>query len=133
MNRETYQIILSNEMRLLDSDVRRNSAEIARLVDPGFIEFCSSGKVYRYSDGDTFGCSEGMTFEITGFSVKELSPEIALATYVSVKTDLDTERVTYANRCSLWKNDGQGWRIIFHQGTPRDARDEASTEMTNTE
>lgn len=130
MNRETYQIILSNEMRLLDRDVRCNSAEITRLVDPGFIEFCSSGKVYRYSDGDTFGFSEGMTFEITGFSVKELSSKIVLATYVSVKTDLGTERVTYTNRCSLWKNDGPGWRIVFHQGIPRD---EASTEMTNTE
>lgn len=130
MNRETYQIILSNEMRLLDRDVRCNSVEITRLVDPDFIEFCSSGKVYRYSDGDTFGCSEGMTFEITGFSVKELSPAIALATYVSVRTDSVTGRKISANRSSLWKKDGPGWRIIFHQGT---SRDEASTEMTNTE
>ena len=130
MNREMYQIILSNEMRLLDRDVRCNSAEISRLVDPGFIEFCSSGKVYRYSDGDTFGFSEGMTFEITGFSVKELSPEIALATYVSVRTDSGTGRKISANRSSLWKKDGTGWRIIFHQGTPGD---EATQERMNTE
>jgi hypothetical protein len=36
------------------------------------------------------------------------------------KTVVETGKVSYSMRSSIWKNENGKWRMIFHQGTPSD-------------
>lgn len=54
---------------------------------------------------------------LKGFAVHEISDAVALVTYVSeVRYD---DNVLIGNRSSLWARSPEGWRLRFHQGTPR--------------
>ena len=106
--------ILSREEALLDPAMRQSPERIESLVSGDFFEFGSSGRIYRYHRGDTFPPVTGYT--ITDFSVTELSPGCVLAAY---QIRLDTgQGVKTSLRSTLWRHTEDGWKAVFHQGTP---------------
>ena len=100
------------EERLLDPRVRRLASEVEKLLADDFCEFGSSGRIYDKAkvveelqkDPDFDGPRT-----IVDFSARELSSSVALVTY--------RIRETGTLRSSVWRNDGKGWRMLFHQGT----------------
>ena len=105
--------ILSLEEALLQAEVRQCAAKIESLLSGDFFEFGSSGRVYRYTKGDTFSPCAGYT--IADFHVVELSPECVLATY-SI-TQGQGEEAKHSLRSTIWKLLGGHWKAVFHQGT----------------
>ena len=65
--------ILRLEQQLLCEDVRGSVERISELLGDGFIEYCSSGKIYRYVRGDTLGHGMERNWEIVDFEAKELA------------------------------------------------------------
>jgi hypothetical protein len=114
MDRDDYNRILSLENALLSSDIRQSSEKLSQIVDESFFEFGSSGTTYRYRTGDTFPPLTGSIY-IENFAVIFPDENIALATYNTVK-EVDSG-IEISSRSSLWKRNGEDWKIIFHQGT----------------
>jgi hypothetical protein len=87
-------------------------------VTSDVVEYGQSGRVY-----DKAAMLEPTYREIDAvlplpdFTVHEIAPGVALVTYRSVWT-IDDE-VLHTNRTSLWVLTDDGWRMRFHQGTPR--------------
>ena len=108
--------IYSQEMELLKPEVRRSPERIRALLSDCFTEFCSSGKIYRYSKGDVFGSITGSS-EITGFEIQELGGDCILATY-RLSVSESPETVKSSLRSSIWKIEDGMWKMFFHQGTP---------------
>ncbi len=106
--------ILSLEDALLQAEVRQCAAKIESLLSGDFFEFGSSGSVYRYTKGDAFAPVDG--YQITGFSVAELSPECVLATYSITLSQ--GERAKRSLRSTIWRKSEGQWKAVFHQGTP---------------
>lgn len=111
--------ILQLEKDLLKPEVRRSVERIRELVADDFTEFCSSGFIYHYDKGDTWGTGDGqaLNWEIRDFDIKELSLECVLVTYKVIKHDEIDENKKYTLRSSVWKSFGGKWKMIFHQGT----------------
>lgn len=107
--------IFDLENKLLMPSTRSSSEEIKKILSNDFVEFCSSGKIYNYSEGDTFYEAE-VKFEITDFDLIELSKECVLATYKLNKCDKDNIS-TKSIRSSIWRYSNECWKMIFHQGT----------------
>ena len=102
--------ILSLEQSLLTPEVRQSAQRIAELLSDQFMEFTSSGKVYRYRRGDIFIASaEG---EIEDFALQSLSDDCVLATYRFVRAN-----GSISLRSSIWQRSRSQWKIVFHQGT----------------
>ncbi len=86
---------------------------------PDFEEFGRSGR--RYSREDMlFDTADSApipaVLPLCDFSVRVLTPDIALVTYISeVRYPAGTE---WANRSSLWHRSADRWQLRFHQGTP---------------
>ena len=101
--------ILEVEQRLLEPEVRSSRDALDRLVADDFVEFGSSGQVYAKQDviGQLLA-APAFSVQMTAFRVRALSPDVALATY----------RTGRSLRSSIWRREGDGWRIVFHQGTP---------------
>ena len=103
--------ILQLEQSLLSPEVRLSAQRVEELIADEFVEFCSSGKVYRYSRGDIFHTpAQG---RIEDFALRSLSPDCALATYRFVRTD-----GAVSLRSSVWQRLEGAWKMMFHQGTP---------------
>lgn len=106
------------EEALLSVQTRADARRVRELVADDFVEFCSSGRVYRYHAGDTFakpGDPE-LRYVIRYFETRELAPGIVLARY---EIDLDRGAgPSTTRRSSIWQRATDSWKILFHQGTP---------------
>jgi hypothetical protein len=97
------------EASLTRAEVRASAEALHRLISDEFVEFGSSGRVYTKQDAIAQLLSAGISsFDVTDFRVLAIGPDAALVTY-------RTER---SLRCSVWRREGDSWRIVFHQGTP---------------
>ena len=100
------------ELSLLEPGIRHSHAQLDKLIADDFIEFGSSGKVYNKNDLLKFLPSEGVReFSVADFEVKELSQNVILATYKTI------ENGAFSLRSSIWKQYGDEWQMVFHQGT----------------
>lgn len=105
------------EAELLTNTTRKNAERVSELLADAFREFGSSGCVY--SKGDVIRTLQEEapgSVSLSNFGVTLLSEGVALATYKSQKQQPDGPP-GIALRSSIWIQDGDDWRIIFHQGT----------------
>lgn len=104
------------EEQLLSREVRRNSQRVAELLAEDFREFGSSGRVFDKANilNELANESEA-TLALSDFACERLSPEVALVTYRSQRTDV--VGIRNALRSSVWILRDGGWRMLFHQGT----------------
>ena len=101
------------EKQLLDPNVRRSTVRIDELLDDEFQEFGQSGSVFdKDAVLEALKNEPGFSGErsIVEFNARKLSSLVSLVTY----------RVPESKtlRSSIWRFDGTGWRMVFHQGTP---------------
>jgi hypothetical protein len=87
------------------------------VMHPAAFEFGRSGRTYdREAILDAAPVPFGVVLPLRDFVVHPLAPGAALTTYVSTAT---YEEVEVSNRSTIWLLDGEAWRWVFHQGTPR--------------
>ncbi|UJW87097.1 nuclear transport factor 2 family protein [Devosia sp. SL43] len=109
------------EQALHRPEVRASRAAVEALLDEGFMEFGSSGRVYdRASVIERLPREKPRADadlpEVLDFEARALAPDIVLVTYRSVSVVSDgTERSVL--RSSIWRQGGDDWRMVFHQGT----------------
>lgn len=114
---DLYQTLHSLEQALWIAATRFDQAFMNDVLDEEFFEFGRSGRVY-----DRKTCIEATPSQIKAklplenFVVHSLDENSVLVTYVS-RAEYEEEEV--ANRSSIWRHDGQKWKLRFHQGTPR--------------
>ncbi len=92
-----------------------NSADPAMLLADNFIEFGSSGRVYNKSQALVAMRAQSRDLDISQFDLKPLSSDLALVTY---RARHDGKHPVDTLRSSLWQKSEDGWKILFHQGTP---------------
>ena len=102
------------ELSLLTPPGRTSAEYLHEIVSEDFREFATSGRTYGKSEVIAALLSMPPTAadptpapQLVDFRVQELAPGVALATY----------RTRLSLRSSIWKRDGEAWRIHFHQGT----------------
>lgn len=107
------------ERALHAPQVRGNRAQLAALLDEDFSEIGSSGQCY----GRAAALAEipleraQVAIESEQYAVTLLSPGLAQVRYRSCY-HLDGQAQRWVLRSSLWRWHAQGWRMVFHQGTP---------------
>lgn len=107
---DLHKQIQQLELSLLTPSVRKSLVQLNKLIANDFIEFGSSGKVYNKQD--CMALDEKLReFKVIDFKIKELSKEVILATYKTI------ENGDVSLRSSIWKHYGDGWQMVFHQGT----------------
>ena len=106
-------IVKDFELKLLRKDTRNSKNELEKIISKDFIEFGSSGLIYCYDDiiNGLLYETEEKIFEIIKMDTKIISENIILVLY-TIKMNNFT-----SNRSSIWKNENNEWKIIFHQGT----------------
>ena len=110
-------LIFAKEQEIQQFDQLSETA-IDQLLADEFIEFGVSGRVYTKA----FilaqkGALQPPKIQMLDFDIKELAPNIILATYQANRLEANNEISQSSRRSSLWRQEGQTWRLVFHQGT----------------
>lgn len=106
--------LVALERELLDQSVRK-SRRADELLGESFFEFGSSGR--RLERAQLLAGLQAETLsavEADGFEVSLLARTVALVTYRSFLPSVPTARTL---RSSIWRLEGEHWRMVFHQGT----------------
>ena len=105
----TVETVVALELSLLDPAVRLNPERVERLLDPGFREFGASGHAWdRGAIVAALAADLGPGWRATDVEAREVADGVVLVTY----------RAAGSLRSSLWVSGPDGWRALFHQGTP---------------
>jgi len=101
------------ETEILDPSVRADPSRLDLLLADEFVEFGSSGRVYRKEMLIDMMTSESSAeVAMKDFEIRPLSPSAALVTYRSVGG-----AGREARRSSVWVMREGRWEMVFHQGT----------------
>lgn len=102
------------EEALWISQTRGDRTWMELVLAPEFTEHGRSGRAYDREASLSVEVPGRIEIELplSDLTVRMISDDIALVTYVSV------EPRGRSNRASLWRHDGSEWRLEFHQGTP---------------
>lgn len=107
------------ERALHAPQVRADRERLAALLDEDFSEIGSSGQCY----GRDAALQEipleraQVRVESDQYVVRPLAEGLAQVRYRS-RYHLDGQAQRWVLRSSLWRRHGDGWRMVFHQGTP---------------
>ena len=108
------------ELRVLEeslwrSETRYDAAHVARVFHADFFEFGQAGRAWTLETMALTGDQISVELPLPVYRVELVAPDVALATYESRQLDGSGT----ANRSSLWLRTPSGWRLRFHQGTPK--------------
>ena len=106
---------LALELSHLRVDVRSSQGALGALLCDDFLEFGRSGRTYSKAEtmahlaaDPTLPGGDCSPDELLRFRAALVAPEVVLVTYLLRGT----------LRSSLWRREGETWRVFFHQGTP---------------
>jgi hypothetical protein len=106
------------EEELLDPMVRRNSARVGELLTEDFEEIGSSGEAWtRNGIAEFLSREDYIPPTMEAFQCRLIADGVALVTYRTVRTDLETGITASVMRSSIWIQESRRWRVRFHQGT----------------
>lgn len=112
------QTLLHLEQRLLSQATRRDFEELSDLLADDFIEFGASGSIWTKTEVVEQLPQESFTQRtISQFAVKPLSEHTALVTYQCHAVILGQGCTIGSLRSSIWRQRGEQWEMVFHQGT----------------
>ena len=106
--------MIQDEIRALEEQltmpaIRASFDALDRLISDQFVEFGSSGRIYTKQDVIAqLLAKPNIQVTLGDLQVRPLSDDVALATY----------RTAASLRSSVWRREGERWRVVFHQGTP---------------
>lgn len=113
-----YDFLKKQELALLSPWVRQSADQIAWYLSDDFLEFASTGLQYDKNDIlDRLPQQHGITWTTSDFKTQQLSTTVVLITYTVHKYDVLTWLIKSSLRSSLWIQDGDNRKMIFHQGT----------------
>ena len=121
MPESLVQTLSRLEAELHQPMVRRNSAQVRRLLHPDFEEVGRSGSLYTREAivAALLDETEPSTGEITADSyvATDLGQGIALLTYRSAIKQESGLLTRHTLRLSIWVMVGSEWQLRYHQGT----------------
>ena len=108
------------EEELLTPQARRNRDRLRQLLAEEFEEVGSSGRVFGRQEVLQALAQEqaGADVELSlqNFRAHPLESGLVQVRYQSRRRTVNGDRI--AERTSLWRREGTGWQMIYHQGTP---------------
>ena len=110
---------LAAQLRRLEEELHtacaRTSARCSQLLADEFIEFGSSGRIYGKADVIAAWQDEAPAgISVEEFRIEPLAPGVVLVAYRALRRGRPP---VLSLRSSIWRQQGDQWRMLFHQGT----------------
>jgi hypothetical protein len=114
---DAAEVLRRWEEQLLQTSVRKNAAMVSSLLSEEFCEFGSSGRMFTKAEViRSLQAAWPASISTTDWQVQMLTEQIALVHYRCRKRDPQGS-VAESLRTSIWTNQANQWKMLFHQGT----------------
>ena len=116
------QKILGMEKSLLTFEVRHSREKLMHLISSDFREIGASGRRFGIEEilirlpKEEFWSCQAQDWEF-----RMISRDVAQVIFRAFIKHLNTDEGTYSSRSSIWVQEENCWKMIFHQGTKIDA------------
>lgn len=118
---ETYNLIVCDELQLATAAGEAGAGWVDGCLAEEFREFGQSGRVYDRSAVLAAIRDRNVTWtaQVEVLRMDLVGDGVVLLTYLS-RGEFGNARSTarVALRSSLWRQRGETWQLLFHQGTP---------------
>jgi hypothetical protein len=106
------------ELELQAIGTMQDEERLNELLADQFVEYGRSGRTYDKEQiiQLLLQATESNAWS-QDFNIKPLSDQIALVTYRSAHLQENGTLERHTLRSSVWIKGGQGWQLLFHQGT----------------
>lgn len=118
------QIIISEfikqlELKLLHTYPKTDPALIDDLISDEFEEISSSGQVSSKNDVVNWLLNKDshIQWSLSDFRIKALTDDLVMAIYTAQKLNDPDSASKGSMRTSIWKRQGNNWKMIFHQAS----------------
>lgn len=114
-------ILVEQEVELHQYEVRKNRADIERLIHPSFTEVGKSGNSFNFlSIIEMMSSQKPSNSHVHSqhYECIQIEPSVYLLKYESALVKESGEVSDYAKRCSIWVFTASSWQLMYHQGTP---------------
>ena len=109
--------LIEYELTLLRPEVRASIDMLDQLIADDFFEIGANGRAFGKDEVlARLPGENAIAFDAEGFEVRRVTDDVAVVLYRAVRTVHGTS--VASRRSSWWRRDAQGWRMVFHQGTP---------------
>lgn len=117
MTKKLLNTLMELEKSLHTTSVRRSKEKLNELLHNEFEEFWASGRTYNKCQMiEALTTETHCKIQATDFELSMLSKDIAKLEYKT--TSILPNNVTRTTlRTSIWKQEQDQWKMIFHQGT----------------
>ena len=116
------QIIISEfikqlELKLLHTDPKTDPALIDDVISDAVEEITSSGQVSSRNDVVNWLLNKDshIQWSLSDFRIKALTDDLVMAIYTAQKLNDPDSASKGSMRTSIWKRQGNNWKMIFHQ------------------
>jgi hypothetical protein len=116
MSSERDDLLFELEQRLAQVGGKLSAEDASSPIAEDFVEFGASGKVWSKAE-IIAAMSQWAPIQriVEDFAVRELGASVCLVTYKVI--GVDRHPSPFSLRSSIWRNNGEAWQIVFHQGT----------------
>jgi|CXWL01.1.fsa_nt_gi hypothetical protein len=107
------------ELKLLQIDLKADPSLIDDLLSDEFEEISSNGQVNSRNDVVhwLFNKDDNIQWSLIDFRIKVLTDGLVMAIYTTQKLNDSNSPSKGSMRVSIWKRQGDNWKMIFHQAS----------------
>lgn len=111
--------LIELERQLLEPEVRSDPDVLGALLDDDFYEISANGLMFDKHHVITRLPKERVPqFYNQQFTGRMVVDNVVQLSYKAAYRSSARSEFHFSTRMSLWRNNGQGWQLYFHQGTP---------------
>lgn len=115
---DIQQVIEQKERELLEDSIRKSQEMLDSYLTQDFCEFWASGNIYSKSDILlTLPSLSETKYVLKDVKIIQLSENIFQIAYKLTETEKESKNQRKTLRSSLWRKEGEDWKMFFHQGT----------------
>ena len=110
--------IIEKELALTAFEARHSIQQLRSLISTQFMEIGASGDYFGFNEvlkqlpqNNSWSC------HFQDIQFKEVTLEVVHLVYLAFIKHTDNGEGTFSRRSSIWRKEGNDWKMWFHQGT----------------
>lgn len=115
---ELKQHLVEKEIALTTFGVRRNPDALTGLLSEEFREIGSRGNYFGLDAVLAhLPTQENWQCELTDIEARKVTDDVMMLVYFAEISSSDAPDGYRSRRSSVWRKEGESWKMVFHQGT----------------
>lgn len=113
-----YDLLIAKEKGLLTQEIRSSTSKLTSLLSEQFIEIGTRGNRFGLEEVlQSLPRNSEWRAEISDVEFRQIGENVAQFIYTCKIVRDQNDAGSLSKRSSIWRNELDGWKMVFHQGS----------------